>query len=74
MSAWPWAARAWHSLITWTDLTDVYADVSLAARQPNQNEPAAPRIWLAGGGYVGKKGNSVVEFVDAYYDLSLIHI
>lgn len=65
----PWAARAWHSLITWTDLTDVYADVSLAARQPNQNEPAAPRIWLAGGGYVGKKGNSVVEFVDAYYDL-----
>ncbi|KAH8078207.1 hypothetical protein JL720_9887 [Aureococcus anophagefferens] len=56
-------------LITWTDLTDVYADVSLAARQPNQNEPAAPRIWLAGGGYAGKKGNSVVEFVDAYYDL-----
>ncbi|KAH8045003.1 hypothetical protein JL720_16877 [Aureococcus anophagefferens] len=34
-----------------------------------RTSPPAPRIWLAGGGYVGKKGNSVVEFVDAYYDL-----
>lgn len=67
----PWAARAWHSLVTWTDLTDVYTDVSLAATQPDFAGEARedPRIWLAGGGYVGRKGNSIVKFVDGYYDL-----
>ncbi|KAJ8605552.1 hypothetical protein CTAYLR_000123 [Chrysophaeum taylorii] len=59
----PWAARAWHSFVTWSDLTDPYRDIALAA------DGLAPRVWLAGGGYVGTRDNNVVRYVDAYYDL-----
>lgn len=59
----PWEARAWHSLVAWTDLLDPYRDVALSAGD------SAPRLWLAGGGYVGEHENNVVRFVDAYYDL-----
>lgn len=63
VAAAPWAARAWHSLVTWADLVDPYRDVALAARGE------APRLWLAGGGFVGERRNNVVRHVDAYADL-----
>mmetsp|Transcript_3759 Transcript_3759/g.14812 ORF Transcript_3759/g.14812 Transcript_3759/m.14812 type:complete len:441 (+) Transcript_3759:1106-2428(+) len=59
----PWGARAWHSFVTWADLTNSHYDISQAA----QDLP--PRMWLAGGGYVGRRINQVVRFIDAYYDL-----
>ena len=31
--------------------------------------PMNPRIWLAGGGYMGRKANQVVRDMEAYIDL-----
>merc|ERR1719231_61062 len=43
-------------------------DISLAAVD-DSGARLEPRIWMAGGGYVGKQGNSIVKFVDGYYDM-----
>lgn len=63
VAAAPWAARAWHSFVTWSDLVDPYRDVALAAGG------FAPRLWLAGGAYIGNRDNNVVRALDAYADL-----
>ncbi|KAJ1451240.1 hypothetical protein M885DRAFT_468602 [Pelagophyceae sp. CCMP2097] len=68
-SAAPWASRAWHSFVTWTDLTSPFLDISLGANDDAEYGRDVPRMWLAGGGYVGSKGNNIVRFVDGCYDL-----
>ena len=35
----------------------------------NAARPMNPRIWLAGGGYMGRKANQVVRDMEAYIDL-----
>lgn len=69
----PWAARAWHSLVAWSEPSDVYSDVAFNARIEDKKYQhdgrLAPRMWLAGGGYVGKQGIAVTKMVDAYYDV-----
>jgi len=61
----PWGARAWHSLVAWSDLTNPSFDVATHGA----TETLPPRMWLAGGGYVGTTSKSVVRRIYAYYDL-----
>ena len=79
----PWPARAWHSLVAWSEPSDVYSDIAFNARMHDATPHAeefgnaryrhdgrlAPRMWLTGGGYVGKQGIAVTKMVDAYADL-----
>ena len=79
----PWPARAWHSLVAWSEPSDIYSDIAFNARMHDATPHAeefgnaryrhdgrlAPRMWLTGGGYVGKQGIAVTKMVDAYADL-----
>lgn len=64
----PWSARAWHSVVTWSSLTDPTADVVKSSRSLSMMGGQA-RMWLAGGGYLGTNQNNVVSKVIAQMDM-----
>ncbi len=63
----PWGERAWHSFVTWSDLTHPFYDVAVATHKVQTYMP--PRMWLTGGGYVGSTTKTIVRRIIAYYDL-----
>ena len=76
-------ARCCRFAQTWHDVNDPLRDVTLAARNEEEKgfmrgttggpeyaaRPMNPRIWLSGGGYIGRKGNNIVREMEAYIDL-----
>ena len=55
-------------------IRDRYSDIAFNARMHDDaryrhDGRLAPRMWLTGGGYVGKQGIAVTKMVDAYADL-----
>jgi len=75
-SSMPFVGRGWHSCTTWHDNLDKYIRVgALSYAHDSSNltdeelKNAWPRIYLAGGGYTGTKGNNVVTFLEGYLDL-----
>lgn len=72
----PFVGRGWHSCITWHDPKDKFRKVGgLSNIHFNLNltdeelKKTWPRIYLAGGGYTGTKGNNVVSTLEGYLDL-----
>ena len=65
------SARAWFGLTTWHKVNDTLRDVSAAAINEEERigVPYNPRMWIAGGGYMGTKGNNVVKEMEAYIDV-----
>lgn len=63
-----WGARGWFDVTTLTKVSDPYSDVtnSSSLRTMTGN---SPRMWLAGGGYMGQKGNSIVSSMIGYVDM-----
>lgn len=63
-----WGARGWFDVATLTTLSDSYSDVT-----PSSSERTitgnGPRMWLAGGGYMGQNGNSIVSSMIGYVDM-----
>jgi len=56
-----WASRAWMGALVWHSLGDTTSDVMGGSN--------VPRIWVAGGGYIGTMGNNIVSTMEAYVDL-----
>lgn len=63
-----WDARGFFDVTTLTSVDDPYSDVtpSLPSRTLTGN---GPRMWLAGGGYMGQNGNSIVSSMIGYVDM-----
>lgn len=61
-----WGARGWFDVATLTMIADPYADITPSSDLSLRN---SPRMWLAGGGYIGQKGNSIVSTMIAYVDM-----
>lgn len=59
----PWKPRAFHDVVVWHDPVNMTQDVTRSGRR------SAPRIWLAGGGYMGMKDNNIVYIMKGYVDL-----
>jgi len=70
----PWAARSWHGCATFHHPDDRSVDVSQASHFAvskdgfDANEVLHPRMFIVGGGYMGKKGNHIVRRMEAYVD------
>jgi hypothetical protein len=70
----PWAARSWLGCATFHQVDDRSIDVNQAAHfavikddfDPNVFLP--PKMYIFGGGYMGKKANHVVRKMEAYVD------
>lgn len=63
-----WEARGWSDVATLTEVSDPYSDVT----PPSENRTISgngPRMWLAGGGYMGQRGNSIVSKMIGYVDM-----
>ena len=63
-----WDARGFFDVTTLTSVDDPYSDVtpSTSSRTLTGN---GPRMWLAGGGYMGQNGNSIVTSMIGYVDM-----
>lgn len=63
-----WQARGFFDVTTLTSVDDPYSDVtpSIPSRTLSGN---GPRMWLAGGGYMGQNGNSIVSSMIGYVDM-----
>jgi len=76
MRTMPWVGRAFHGCVTWHSSIDRSRWVSSDAilhleddedRRRNGNY-TPPRIFITGGGYMGRKGNSEVRSLETYMD------
>lgn len=56
-----WGARAWMGAVAFHQLGATDRDVA-SDRRP-------PRLWVAGGGYMGTMANNIVRAMEAYADL-----
>jgi hypothetical protein len=72
----PFVGRGWHSCITWHDPLDKFRKVGGLSRindyfnlTDEELKNSWPRIYIAGGGYTGTKGNNVVTTLEGYLDL-----
>lgn len=63
-----WEPRGWFGVATLTNASDPYADVAPYS-DARVAAGAGPRMWLAGGGYMGRKGNSIVHGMVGYVDM-----
>ena len=68
-STMPWVGRAWHGCVTWNDPVDKSIGVNRAALNMRRKSLSYPRIYIAGGGYTGTKGNNVVTRLEGYLDV-----
>ncbi|KAL3799731.1 hypothetical protein HJC23_010381 [Cyclotella cryptica] len=69
----PWRGRAFHGCATWTSLTDrsrwVAADSLMHLNGGDLfGNHSFPRIFITGGGYMGKRGNNEVRSLEAHSD------
>lgn len=62
-----WGPRGWFDVVSLSGLSDPYADVA-AHSDSRHLGGGSPRLWLAGGGYMGQKGNSIVDKMVGYVD------
>lgn len=63
-----WGARGWFDVMALSSASNPYTDVtpSSPSRTITGN---GPRMWLAGGGYMGQNGNSIVSSMIGYVDM-----
>lgn len=63
-----WGPRGWFDVATLTKLSEPFLDVTPSS--PNRTLTGnGPRMWLAGGGYMGQNGNSIVSSMIGYVDM-----
>ncbi|CAM9139251.1 unnamed protein product [Ectocarpus fasciculatus] len=63
-----WGARGWFDVATLSKVSDPYSDVTPSS-QFRTFTGNGPRMWLAGGGYMGQNGNSIVSSMIGYVDM-----
>lgn len=63
-----WGARGWSDVATLTKVFNPYSDVT-ASSDARTISGQGPRMWLAGGGYMGQKDNSIVSKMIGYVDM-----
>ena len=63
-----WGARGWFDVVALSSVSNPYSDVTPSS--PNRIFTGnGPRMWLAGGGYMGQNGNSIVSSMIGYVDM-----
>lgn len=65
----PFVGRGWHACATWHNPTDVDRGVTLLSLQEDEQDDRGSKIFMSGGGYMGTKGNNVVENLEGYVDV-----
>lgn len=66
----PFVGRAWHACYTWHDPTDKTRGVRKPLGNKETDEDDLPaKLFLAGGGYLGSKGNHEVYTLEGYVDM-----
>jgi hypothetical protein len=69
----PWMGRSFHSCVTWHDPQERSLRAGIANIQNRtqllQAAKHNPRIFLLGGGYMGRKANNDVRDLEGYLDL-----
>ena len=68
----PWVGRAWHGCNTWHHPND--RSIGVGHKSVHEDGLVSyPRIYIAGGGYMGTKGNNVVRRLEGYVDVWWSH-
>ncbi len=65
----PFVGRGWHSCTTWHNKLHRQRSVKLLSLDDELVNDSGSRIFIAGGGYMGKKGNSEVSVLEGYLDM-----
>jgi hypothetical protein len=70
----PWRGRAFHSCTSWSSFTDrsrwVASDSLMHLNGGDLfDNHTVPRIFISGGGYMGKRGNKEVRSLEAHTDM-----
>ncbi|CAM9484098.1 unnamed protein product, partial [Discosporangium mesarthrocarpum] len=63
-----WEARGWFDVVTLANLSDPFSDVA-ATMETREVTGNGPRMWLAGGGFMGQDGNSIVTSMIGFVDM-----
>ncbi len=65
----PFTGRGWHACATWHNSKDKTRGLGLISTDEDKIDHRGPKIFLSGGGYMGTKGNSVVDTLEGYVDM-----
>ncbi|CAM9754300.1 unnamed protein product [Ascophyllum nodosum] len=63
-----WGPRGWFDVSTLTNVSDPYSDVTTSSSSRTMTGNG-PRMWLAGGGYMGQNRNNIVYSMIGYVDM-----
>ena len=65
----PFVGRGWHACTSWHKHDNVGKGVHLLAMNEDEQDDRGSKIFLSGGGYIGTKGNNVVENLEGCVDV-----